>query len=89
MTRTFTGRTVISERPKIPLGTPLPATLFEVFQRLLTSYGSQYWWPADTPFEVMVGAILTQSAAWSNVEKAIFNLKAQDLLHPEALRTVP
>jgi hypothetical protein len=39
------------------------------------AYGPQHWWPAVTPFEVIVGAILTQSAAWSNVEKAIRNLK--------------
>jgi len=89
MVRASTRRTAIGGRPKTPLGTPLPATLLEVFQRLLASYGPQRWWPADTPFEVMIGAILTQSAAWSNVEKAIFNLKAQGLLHPEALRTVP
>lgn len=89
MARASTGRTIIGGQPKTPLGTPLPATLFEVFQRLLASYGPQRWWPADTPFEVMVGAILTQSAAWNNVEKAIFNLKEQGLLHPEALRTVP
>jgi endonuclease-3 related protein len=49
-------------------------------------YGPQHWWPADEPFEVMVGAILTQSAAWVNVEKAINNLKAAGMLSPRALR---
>jgi endonuclease-3 related protein len=49
-------------------------------------YGPQQWWPADEPFEVMVGAILTQSAAWVNVEKAINNLKAAGMLSPRALR---
>jgi endonuclease-3 related protein len=49
-------------------------------------YGPQHWWPADEPFEVMVGAILTQSAAWVNVEKAINNLKAAQALSPRALR---
>ncbi|MSS73811.1 MAG: hypothetical protein EXS64_20340 [Candidatus Latescibacteria bacterium] len=43
------------------------------------------WWPAETPFEVMVGAILTQNTAWTNVEKAIANLKARDLMQPERL----
>ena len=49
-------------------------------------YGPQHWWPAQEPFEVMAGAILTQSAAWLNVEKAIANLKATKTLSPEALR---
>jgi len=49
-------------------------------------YGPQHWWPAEEPFEVMVGAILTQSAAWLNVERAITNLKAAKALSPEALR---
>ncbi len=45
--------------------------LLTVYQALLAMYGSQAWWPAETPFEVMVGAILTQNTAWSNVEQAI------------------
>jgi len=49
-------------------------------------YGPQHWWPAEEPFEVMVGAILTQSAAWLNVEKAIANLKTAEALSPGALR---
>ncbi|MCD6453425.1 MAG: endonuclease [Dehalococcoidales bacterium] len=52
----------------------------------MDGYGPQHWWPADSPFEVMVGAILTQSAAWGNVEKAIANLKAAGALSPLALR---
>ena len=50
--------------------------LLELYDRLYSAYGPQYWWPADTPFEVMVGAVLTQNTAWSNVEKALDNLKA-------------
>ena len=50
------------------------------------AYGPQHWWPAEEPFEVMVGAILTQSAAWLNVEKAIANLKTAKVLSPQALR---
>ena len=57
-----------------------------IYQRLLASYGPQHWWPAEEPFEVMVGAILTQSAAWLNVEKAITNLKRAKALSPPALR---
>ena len=54
----------------------------------MAHYGPQHWWPADSPFEVVVGAILTQSAAWVNVEKAIENLRAAGLLSPQGLLTV-
>ncbi|MFC2072038.1 endonuclease III domain-containing protein [Chloroflexota bacterium] len=57
-----------------------------IYHQLMGSYGPQHWWPAEAPFEVMVGAILTQSAAWLNVEKAIANLKAAKALSPQALR---
>jgi len=52
----------------------------------MARYGPQHWWPAQEPFEVIVGAILTQSAAWGNVEKAIANLKAAKALSPNTLR---
>jgi endonuclease III related protein len=55
------------------------------YRRLLKAYGPQDWWPADSPFEVCIGAILTQSTSWSNVEKAIRNLKAAKMLSPEAI----
>lgn len=61
-------------------------TFRTVFDGLLDTYGPQHWWPAETPFEVMVGAVLTQNTAWSNVEKAIANLKAHAVLAPEAIR---
>jgi len=61
-------------------------TLSDIYHRLMRCYGPQHWWPADEPFEVIVGAILTQSAAWSNVEKAINNLKKADALSAKALR---
>lgn len=54
--------------------------LMAVYRILVRAYGPQHWWPADTPFEVMVGAVLTQNTAWSNVEKAIANLKRERLL---------
>ncbi|HXG36273.1 MAG TPA: endonuclease [Dehalococcoidia bacterium] len=60
--------------------------LLAIYQRLLGAYGPQGWWPGETPFEVIVGAILTQSAAWTNVEKAIANLKAAGALSPQGLR---
>ena len=60
-----------------------------VYERLLDAYGPQHWWPSDGRFEVMVGAILTQSAAWSNVEKAIDKLKDASKLSPSAIRETP
>ncbi len=54
----------------------------KVYDTLYAHYGPQHWWPGDTPFEIMVGAVLTQNTAWTNVEKAIANLKAQDHLDP-------
>lgn len=60
-------------------------TLLRVYYRLRLLYGHRNWWPGDTPFEVIVGAVLTQNTAWSNVEKAIDNLKKQGLLEPGAL----
>ncbi len=56
--------------------------LVKVYQALYNEFGPQHWWPGDTPFEVMVGAILTQNTSWGNAEKAINNLKARDLLEP-------
>lgn len=61
-------------------------TLQEIYRQIFNRYGPQRWWPAETPFEVMVGAILTQSAAWTNVEKAVHNLKSAGALNPAALR---
>lgn len=67
----------------------ISAKLLEVYRLLFSRYGKQHWWPGETPFEVMVGAILTQSCAWTNVEKAIASLKSVGLLSPEALRNAP
>ncbi|TGC09033.1 endonuclease III domain-containing protein [Methanolobus halotolerans] len=59
--------------------------ILEIYQTLLDEMGLQYWWPADTAFEVVVGAILTQQTKWSNVEKAIEDLKIRGLLEPVSL----
>jgi len=69
--------------------TAIGEILLEIYHRLLTCYGPQHWWPADDPFEVIVGAILTQSAAWTNVEKAISNLKEANVLTPTTLHHLP
>ncbi len=62
--------------------------LREIYNRLAAAYGPQQWWPAESSFEVMVGAILTQSTAWTNVEKAIDNLKAANALSPDVIRNI-
>jgi endonuclease-3 related protein len=59
--------------------------LMEIYDRMYKHFGPRHWWPADTPFEVVVGAILTQSVAWRNVEQAIKNLKQARLLDLAAI----
>ncbi len=56
-----------------------------LYRLLKDHYGEQHWWPADTPFEVAVGAILTQNTSWKNVEKAIYNLKKHNCITPERI----
>ncbi len=63
--------------------------LLDIYRILFDHYGPREWWPAETPFEVVVGAILTQNTAWRNVEKAIANLKQLGPLTPEALFRLP
>jgi len=59
--------------------------LNSIYRKLYSCFGPQYWWPAETPFEVMVGAIFTQNTSWLNVEKALDNLKKKRLLKPDRL----
>jgi len=63
--------------------------LQDIYERLFAVYGPQGWWPGDSPFEVMVGAILTQNTAWTNVEQAIASLRAAAALTPTGLLTRP
>jgi endonuclease-3 related protein len=62
--------------------------LEEIYRRLFEAYGPQHWWPGDGPFEVMVGAVLTQSVAWRNVETAVKALEDAGALNPAALREI-
>jgi endonuclease-3 related protein len=80
-----TTSTAESRRRRKPGKTPL----LTIYQLLYKQYGPQHWWPAETPLEMVVGAILTQSAAWINVEKAIRNLKASTDLSIEGLQSLP
>lgn len=62
--------------------------LLNIYKRLYRHFGSQGWWPAETRFEVIVGAILTQNTSWRNVEKAIEGLKREGVLSPKGLLTI-
>jgi endonuclease-3 related protein len=55
---------------------------------LLSAYGPQHWWPAETPFEVIVGAYLTQNTSWKAVERSLANLRAVGALTPDGIRTI-
>lgn len=68
--------------PQIPSGEP---PLDEYYNSLFTAFGPQHWWPGRTPFEVIAGAILTQNTSWTNVERAITNLRKARLLTPVAI----
>ncbi len=63
-------------------------TLSEIYQLLYDAFGPQHWWPGETPFEIVTGAILTQNTNWTNVEKAIANLKSAGHMTPEALHRI-
>lgn len=67
----------------------MTVSLHKVYRKLLDHYGPQNWWPAESPFEVIVGAVLTQNTSWKNVEKAIENLREESLLEPHKLHRLP
>jgi endonuclease-3 related protein len=82
--------------PAVPMGaiesayTDAPSeVLLRYYEAMAGALGPMRWWPARTPFEVIVGAILTQSTAWGNVELAIANLRSARLLTPSAMLRVP
>ena len=82
---------ILLPAPPFRIGSKLKSTektLLQIYRRLFKYYGPQHWWPGDSPFEVMVGAILTQSTAWQNVEKAVMNLKTAGAVSPAALREI-
>jgi endonuclease III related protein len=63
--------------------------LQQVYNQLLARFGPQHWWPGESPFEIMVGAVLVQNTAWRNVERAIANLRDAGLMEPRALYAIP
>lgn len=64
-------------------------TIVSIFETMRDALGPSHWWPGDTPFEIAVGAILTQNTNWKNVEKAIANLKRAHCLEAEAMYALP
>ncbi len=60
----------------------------QTYQLLFEHYGPRHWWPADSPFEVAIGAILTQNTNWQNVEKALGNLRAADAISLQKIATI-
>jgi endonuclease III related protein len=86
-------RTVVTAREKPTIGrrrrNDSIADIRQVYRKLLRAHGPQDWWPGDSKFEIMVGALLTQNTAWTNVEKAIANLKRANALSPQALLDAP
>jgi len=71
------------------VGISLADILTDIYRRLLTAYGPQHWWPADSTLEVIVGAVLTQNTNWRAVEKAIARIKDRGLLSIPALHQTP
>jgi endonuclease-3 related protein len=61
----------------------------EIYTRLVDHFGPQHWWPGDTPFEIMLGAVLTQNTSWRNVSMVIETLRQEGLLSLEALEDLP
>lgn len=71
-----------------PHKTSNPSLVLEIYQKLYAHFGPQHWWPAESPFEVIIGAILTQNTAWTNVETAIAQLRQNNCLTLEALTAI-
>ena len=61
----------------------------DFFLALYRAWGRQHWWPAESRFEVIVGAFLTQNTAWTNVERALTNLRAAGVLSLQGIREIP
>ena len=63
-------------------------SLYAIYETLNAYFGDLHWWPGDSPFEIIVGAILTQNTAWKNVESVISKLKSGGYLNPEVIFTI-
>ena len=66
-----------------------PGRMYDFYQQLLGTFGHQKWWPGDTPWEIALGAVLTQNTSWTNVEKAICSLKSENAISVQTIATLP
>ncbi|MFY9270445.1 MAG: endonuclease III domain-containing protein [Candidatus Manganitrophaceae bacterium] len=67
----------------------MESDIFKMYDRLYQYFVPQHWWPAESDFEIIVGAVLTQSTSWKNVEKALLPLRRKGLLTPQAIDHLP
>lgn len=72
-----------------PISPHAEAAVRKIYRELSRAWGPQHWWPAATVFEVIVGAILTQNTSWTNVERALANLRQANALSVEVIRSLP
>lgn len=77
-----------SRPSRYPHRKPTRQVLLKIYRALRRHFGHRHWWPGETPFEVIVGAVLTQNTAWTNVEKAIENLKKEKVLSLAGLHQI-
>ena len=84
----MTRKSLSSQRPtkQVQRSSTPAQTVRAIYHKLSHQWGLQHWWPAETPFEVIVGAILTQNTSWTNVERALANLRAAGKLSVEGIR---
>jgi len=87
------GSSTMTEKPRnsggdTPQALPNRGFCEELYDLMASAYGPQSWWPGDSVFEIMVGAILTQNTQWTNVEKAIQRLKEMEILEPRKIASV-
>jgi endonuclease III related protein len=78
----------MASSPHAPPGSRPARRLRSMYERLAEAWGPQHWWPAKTPFEVVIGACLTQNTAWKSVERSIANLRARRALSVRGLRAI-
>jgi endonuclease III related protein len=83
------GRLSTQASRSLDKGSAAARRLREFYAHLVKAYGPQQWWPAKSPFEVVIGAYLTQNTAWTSVEKSIANLAERGLLNVGAIRALP
>src|SRR5689334_10973199 len=82
-------RSLVPRAPRHSPAAPPEPSLDAYYNSLFTAFGPQHWWPGKTPFEIVVGAILTQNTSWTNVERVIANLRKARLLTPAAIERAP